>query len=100
MTDKLKNCADKIKEKWLETKELLDEARDYCKDKKFLIVKNIYYSGYQNNLKGRECMIKPFLCDGQLLFSCIVYNKKTKQIDIQHNYGHSLDYYKELVNDR
>ena len=100
MTDKLKYYTEKIKEKWLDIKDLEDEVKEFCKNKKFLIAKNIYYSGYQNNLKGRECVLKPFVVNGELLFSCVVYNKKTKQIDIKHTYGYSLDYYKELENDR
>ena len=96
MTDKLECYASQVKEKWSETKKLEQEIKDYCENKKFQIVKNIYYSGYQNNLKGRECIIHPFIFQGELFFSCTVYNKKTKKIDINHNYGHSFDYYKEL----
>lgn len=96
MTDKLEYFTSKVKEKWSEIKKLEQEIKDYCENKKFLIVKNIYYSGHQNNLKGRECILKPFVVNSELFFSCVVYNKKTKQIDINHNYGHSFDYYKEI----
>ena len=96
MTDKLEYFTDKVANKWSEMKELEQEIKDYCKNKKFLIVKNIYYSGYQNNLKGRECILKPFIACDELVFACTVYNKKTKQIDIEHRYGHSFDYYKEI----
>ena len=96
MTDKLKYFTDKVESKWSEIKELEQEIKDYCQNKKFKIVKNIYYSGYQNNLKGRECILKPFIAGKALVFACTVYNKKTKQIDIEHRYGHSFDYYKEI----
>ena len=77
-------------------KKLQEQAREYCKGKKFKIVKPIYYSGYQNNLQGRECYIKPYIDHGELLASCTVYNKKTKEIDIPHYYGHDMSFYEEL----
>ena len=76
--------------------ELQEQAREYCKDKKFKIVKPIYYSGYQNNLQGRECYIKPYIDYGELIASCTVYNKKTKKIDIPHYYGHDMSFYEEI----
>ena len=76
--------------------ELQEQAIEYCKGKKFKIVKSIYYSGYQNNLQGRECYIKPFIDRGELLASCTVYNKKTKKIDIPHYYGHNMSFYEEI----
>lgn len=96
MTDKLKYFTDKVEKAYSGMKELEQEVKEYCKNKRFRIVKNIYYSGYQNNLKGRECIIHPFVFYDQLLFTCTVYNKKTKQIDIKHRYGYTFDYYKEI----
>lgn len=52
---------EQAKELWKKQIELQEQAREYCKDKKFKIVKPIYYSGYQNNLQGRECYIKPYI---------------------------------------
>ena len=87
---------EQTKELWKKEIELQEQAREYCKDKKFKIVKPIYYSGYQNNLQGRECYIKPFIHYGELLATCTVYNKKTKKIDIPHYYGHDMSFYEEL----
>ena len=84
------------KELWKKQKELQEQAREYCKDKKFKIVKPIYYSGYQNNLQGRECYIHPHIHYGELIASCTVYNKKTKKIDISHYYCHDMSFYEEL----
>lgn len=84
------------KELWKKEKELQEQAREYCEGKKFKIVKPIYYSGYQNNLQGRECYIKPYIDRGELLASCTVYNKKTKEIDISHYYGHNMSFYEEI----
>lgn len=72
------------------------QLENYFKGKIFKIVKNIYYSGYQNNLKDRLCILKPAIVDNKVLASCIVYNKRTNQIDIIHDYLHPLDYYEEV----
>lgn len=85
---------------WEKEKELIKQAKEYCENKKFKIVKPIYYAGYQNNLQGRECYIHPFISYGELLASCTVYNKKTKKIDIYHPYGHNMSFYKEQTNEK
>ena len=74
---------------------LLQQAKEYCENRKFKIIKPIYYSGYQNNLQGRECYIYPYSDRGQLIASCTVYNKNTKRIDISHYYGHDMSFYEE-----
>ena len=81
---------------WEKEKELIEQAKEYCENKKFKIVKPIYYAGYQNNLQGRECYIHPYIDRGQLIASCTVYNKVTKRIDISHYYGHDMSFYEEV----
>ena len=77
-------------------KELEEQAKEYCKGKKFKIVKHIYYSGYQGDMIGRECYIHPSVWNGELLASCTIYNKRTGKIDIKHYYLHPLDFYEEV----
>ena len=84
-------------EKLYKKKEKLNQAfRDYCEEKRFRIVKDIYYSGYQDNLIGRECILHPSIQRGKLMASCTVYNKRTKKIDINHYYLHDMSFYEEL----
>ena len=84
------------KKLWEKEKELIEQAKEYCENKKFKIVKPIYYAGYQNNLQGRECYIHPYIDMGQLIASCTIYNKVTKRIDISHYYGHDMSFYEEI----
>lgn len=77
-------------------KELEQAFRDYCEGKRFRIVKDIYYSGYQDNLIGRECVLHPYIQSGKLMASCTVFNKRTKKIDIYHSYLHDMSFYEEL----
>lgn len=85
-----------VKEKTQEIENIVTDLKNYCKNKKFRIVKNIYHNGYKTNLIGRVCYIEPFYTGRQLLFSCKVYNKTRKQINIDHRYGHDMSYYEEL----
>lgn len=75
---------------------LCNHANKYCKDKLFRIVGNVYYSGFQNNLKGRICKIEPKLISGELQFLCTVYNKRTKRIDIKNYYFYPLECFEEV----
>ena len=77
-------------------KELEAQAKEYCKGKKFRIVKHIYYSGYQGDMIGRECYIHPTIWNGELQATCTIYNKRTKKIDIPHYYLHDMSFYEEI----
>lgn len=100
MTRNLEDIQKELYELWHKQLELVKEAEEYCKDRKFKIVKPIYYSGFQNNLEGKECYIHPYVSNGELLANCMVYNKRTKKCDIYHSYGYNvLSFYKEKVNE-
>lgn len=77
-------------------RELIDRAIEYCEGKKFKIVKHLYYSGYQGDMIGRECILNPTICNGKLVASCTIYNKRTKKIDIPHYYLHDMSFYEEI----
>lgn len=96
MANELEKLSQEVHELFLKEKEIEEKAREYCKDKKFKIVKPIYYSGYQGNMIGRECVIHPHVNQGELLANCTVYNKRTGKIDIKHYYLHPLDFYEEV----
>lgn len=96
MANELDKLAEETKLLFLKQKELEEKAKEYCKDKKFKIVKHIYYSGYQGDMIGRECYIHPSVWNGELLANCTVYNKRTGKIDIKHYYLHPLDFYEEV----
>lgn len=94
--NELKKLREKIRKNEKFNLELCNHAEKYCKDKLFRIIGDVYYSGYQNNLKGRICKIKPALINGELQFLCTIYNKRTKQIDIKNYYYYPLEYFEEI----
>ena len=96
MNEQLKNIKNEVEKCYQREIELEKQFKDYCEGKKFKIVKTIYYSGYQNNLIGRECILKPCIWRGELMASCTVYNKHTKKIDIEHYELHDMSFYEEL----
>ena len=83
----------KLKQKEIK---LLEKAKKLFKDKKFEIVKDIYYRGLQRNLKGRQCILHPFLWNHQIDFIASIYNKRTKNFDICNNYSYPLSCFKEI----
>ena len=94
--NRLEQLSQAVQENWKKSKMLEEQAQEYCKNKRFRIVKNVFYSGFQKNLKGRECVLKPCVNNGKLLFSCVIYNKRTKRIDIDHKYYYPLSFYEEI----
>lgn len=94
--NELKKLREKVRKNAKFNLALCNYAEKYCKDKLFRIIGDVYYSGYQNNLKGRICKIKPALINGELQFLCTIYNKRTKQIDIKNYYFHPLEYFEEI----
>ena len=83
----------KLKQKEIK---LLEKAKKLFKNKKFEIVKDIYYRGLQRNLKGRQCILHPSLWNHQIEFIATIYNKRTKNFDICNNYCYPLSCFKEI----
>lgn len=94
--NELEKLREQIRENAKMNLALCNHAEKYCKDKLFRIVGDVYYSGFQNNLKGRICKIEPAITSGELQFTCTIYNKRTKQIDIKNYYFYPLEYFEEV----
>lgn len=86
--NKLNNIKDQEQKIWT-------DVRTYCENRLFKIVKNVYYKGYQNNLIGRQCILKPTIFNNQLKFQPTIYNKRTGKIDIHHLYCYDSSYFEE-----
>lgn len=94
--NELKKLREHVRENKKFNLALCNLAEKYCRDKLFKIVGNVYYSGFRNNLKGRICKIEPALIGGELQFLCTIYNKRTKQIDIENYYFYPLEYLEDI----
>lgn len=95
MNSLIKQAEQKLNDIKNQEQVICSDVKTYCEGKLFKIVKNIYYKGYQNNLIGRHCTLKPTIFDNQLKFQPTVYNKRTGKIDIYHLYCYDSSYFEE-----
>jgi hypothetical protein len=108
MKDKyINNLENKYEQLMKEDINICQQIKEYCKNKIYLIVKNIY-KNYNSctgiNYKNRKCIISDVSSfNGRIIAKPKIINLKTKQFTLNNCGYYELDYFeeieKEIVND-